>query len=232
MRAEEELKKTPAYSTLQENITTLQKAVNAMKQGSAEREKEQKRLNELGSQRYQMILGRQWEYPGAMKLQKEQFGRRGEVEQLRRTIQETSEWKAVDRKYKELEKQIRYQPDPKFAREQKQLAGQIQKMEQQLKLLTESSAADANPLEAQLLQSSSFAGQAYHHAIAHKVLLGMLPTTPDDVGQLNKAKALQSRPWPSTVDWDGRAPYEKDKEVIAQPIMQHYLKRMKPWMYK
>lgn len=231
-KAEEELKKNPTYSKLQEDIQTLQKAVNAMKQGSAERARKQTQLNELGSQRYQMILGRQWEYPGAMKLQKEQFGRRGEVEQLRRTIQETSEWKEVDRKYKELEKQIRYQPDPKFAREQKQLAGQIQKMEQQLKLLTESSAAEGNPLEAQLLQSSSRAGQAYHGTIAHKVLWGMLPTAPDDVAQLNKAKMLQSRPWPSTVDWDGRAPYEYDKDVIAQPIMQHYLKRMKPWMYK
>ena len=179
-----------------------------------------------------MVEDRQRQYPGAEKLQREKFGNRGEEEQLRRSVQETSEWKEADRKYKELEKQIRHQPDPKFAREQKQIAGQIQKMEQQLKLLTESSAAEGNPLEAQLLQSSSRSGQAYHGTIAHKVLLGMLPTTPDDVGQLNKAKALQSRPWPSTVDWDGRAPYEKDKDVIAQPIMQHYLKRMKPWMYK
>ena len=105
-------------------------------------------------------------------------------------------------------------------------------MEQQLKLLTESAAAEANPLEAQLMQSLGFEDWAYHAALASKVLPGMLPTTPDDVGQLNNAKALQSRPWPSTVDWDGRAPYEKDKEVSAQPIMQHYLKRMKPWMYK
>jgi hypothetical protein len=151
---------------------------------------------------------------------------------LWRSIQGTSEWKQVDRKYKELEKQIRYQPDPKFAREQKQIAGQIQKMEKELKLLHESAAAEANPLEAQLLQSSSYWGRSYHHTIAHKVLMGMLPEAPDDVAQLNKAKMLQNRPWPSTVDWDGRAPYEHDKEVIAQPVMQHYLKRMKPWMYK
>jgi hypothetical protein len=231
-KAEEELKKDPAYSKLQEDIKTLQKAAGAMKQGSAEREKEQKRLQELHHQRNRMVEDRQRQYPGAEKLQREKFGNRGEEEQLRRSVQETSEWKEADRKYKELEKQIRHQPDPKFAREQKQIAGQIQKMEQQLKLLTESSAAEGNPLEAQLLQSSSRSGQAYHGTIAHKVLLGMLPTTPDDVGQLNKAKALQSRPWPSTVDWDGRAPYEKGKDVIAQPIMQHYLKRMKPWMYK
>ena len=113
-----------------------------------------------------------------------------------------------------------------------QLDGQIQKMEQELNLLNESAAAEANPLESQLLQSSSFAGQAYHHAIAHTVLLGMLPEAPDDVAQLNKARALQSRPWPTTVDWDGRADYEKNKDVVAQPVMQHYLKRMKPWMYK
>ena len=179
-----------------------------------------------------MVQDRQWQYPGATKLQKEQFGRREENEQLRRTIQETGEWKKADREYRELEKQIRSQPDPKFAREQKQLAGQIQKMEEQLKLLHVSAAAEGNPLEAQLIQSSLRPASAYHHTIAHTVLLGMLPEAPDDVAQLNKAKALQSRPWPTTVDWDGRAEYEKDKKVIDQPIMKHYLKRMKPWMYK
>jgi len=179
-----------------------------------------------------MVEDRQRQYPEAEKLQKEQFGRRGEVEQLGRTIQETSEWKAVDREYKQLEKQVRYKPDPRFVREQKQIDGQVQKMEQQLKLLHVSAAAEGNPLEAQLLQSLGFADWAYHAAIASKVLLGMLPTTPDDVGQLNKAKMLQSRPWPTTVDWDGRANYEKDKDVIAQPVMQHYLNRMKPWMYE
>ena len=125
---------------------------------------------------------------------------------MRRSIQETSEWKEGDREYK--------------------------KLEEQLKLLHVSAAAEGNPLEAQLMQSLGFADWAYHAAIASKVLLGMLPTAPDDVGQLNKAKMLQSRPWPTTVDWDGRAEYEKDKPAVAQPVMQHYLKRMKPWMYK
>jgi hypothetical protein len=230
--AEEELKKTPAYSTLLENITTLQKAVNAMKQGSAEREREQKRLQELHGQRNRMVEDRQWASPEAAKLRREQHGRRGEVDNLRRSIHETREWKEVDRKYKELEKQIRYQPDPKFAREQKQIDQQVRKMEEQLKLLHVSAAAEGNPLEAQLIQIAAPTAFAYHHTIAHTVLLGMLPEAPDDVGQLNKAKALQSRPWPSTVDWDRLAPYEKDKEVVAQPVMQHYLRRMKPWMYK
>ncbi len=231
-KAEEELKKTPAYSKLLENITTLQKAVNAMKPGSAERETEQKRLNELHGQRNRMVEDLQWASPEAAKLRREQHGRRGEVDNLRRSIHETREWKEVDKKYRELEKRIRYQPDPKFAREQKQIDQQVQKMEEQLKLLHVSAAAEGNPLEAQLIQIAAPTAFAYHHTIAHTVLLGMLPEAPDDVGQLNQATALQSRPWPSTVDWDGLAPYEKDKEVIAQPVMQHYLRRMKPWMYK
>jgi hypothetical protein len=231
-KAEEELKTTPAYSTLQENIETLQKAVNAMKQGSAEREKKQKQLQELQGQRNRMVQDRQWEYPGATKLGKDLYGNGQDLNQLRNSIVESSEWQKVDRKYKELEKQCRYKPDPRFAREQEQIAGQTRKLEEQLKLLHVSAAAEGNPLEAQLMQSLGFADWAYHAAIASKVLLGMLPTAPDDVGQLNKAKMLQSRPWPTTVDWDGRANYEKDKEVIAQPIMKHYLKRMKPWMYE
>ena len=54
----------------------------------------------------------------------------------------------------------------------------------------------------------------------------------NSAAQLERQKALQSEPWPTTVDWDGRANYEKDKEAMTQPVMQHYLKRMKPWMYK
>ena len=103
-KAEEELKKTPAYSTLQENITTLQKAVNAMKQGSAEREKKQKQLQELQGQRNRMVRDRQWEYPGATKLGKDLYGSGQDLNQLRNSILETSEWKEADRKYKELEK--------------------------------------------------------------------------------------------------------------------------------
>ncbi len=59
-----------------------------------------------------------------------------------------------------------------------------------------------------------------------------LPHAPDDIWQIEYAKALQSEPWPTRVDWDGLAEYEKDKEAMTQPVMQHYLKRMKPWMYK
>jgi lipopolysaccharide biosynthesis glycosyltransferase len=64
------------------------------------------------------------------------------------------------------------------------------------------------------------------------MLNGHTPHVPEDVRQLNYAKKLQAMPWPTTVDWDGRAKYESDKEAMAQPVMQHYLKRMKPWMYK
>ncbi len=65
-----------------------------------------------------------------------------------------------------------------------------------------------------------------------RLLVGMLPKPFDHAPQLEAARTLQNRPWPTTVDWDGRADYEKDKPAVAQPIMQHYLKRMKPWMYK
>ena len=231
-KAEVELKKTPTYSKLLENITTLQKVVNAMKPGSAEREREQKRLQELHGQRNRLVEDRQWASPEAEKLRRERHAVRSAVVEARSAVEATGPWQKAITEYNQLEKQIRYQPDPKFAREQKQIDQQVREMEEQLKLLHVSAAAEGNPLEAQLIQIAAPTAFAYHHTIAHTVLLGMLPEAPDDVGQLNKAKALQSRPWPSTVDWDRLAPYEKDKEVIAQPVMQHYLRRMKPWMYK
>ncbi len=91
--------------------------------------------------------------------------------------------------------------------------------------------AGSNALEAQLLRKSGWFSRQLTKA-SKKALNAHTPHASDDIGQIKSAKALQSLPWPTTVDWDGRAPYEKDKDVIAQPVMQHYLKRMKPWMYE
>ena len=104
-------------------------------------------------------------------------------------------------------------------------AGQLVSMQAK-----EAAAAETNSLEAQLLRKSGWSGQLV--TVSKKILDGNIPHIPDDVAQLEVAKELQSLPWPTTVDWDGRARYESDEEAVAQPVMQHYLKRMKPWMYK
>jgi hypothetical protein len=130
-----------------------------------------------------------------------------------------------------LGRQMRYQPDPKLVAEQKKIDRDINEIpRQEIGKAKEAAAAETNALEAQLLRKSHPSGQLA--SVSKKILGGNIPHASDDIEQIKSAKALQSLPWPTTVDWDGRAKYESDKEAMAQPIMQHYLKRMKPWMYK
>jgi hypothetical protein len=125
---------------------------------------------------------------------------------------------------------MRYKPNPKFMAERRQLDKMSSERSRRTTLAKETAAADTNALEAYLLRKSGWGrGLA---KVTKKLLNAHTPHATDDIGQLKSAKKLQGMPWPTTVDWDGRATYEKDKKVIAQPVMQHYLKRMKPWMYK
>jgi hypothetical protein len=125
---------------------------------------------------------------------------------------------------------MRYKADPKLISERSKLDKMIGKTSGGIRNVKEAAAAETNPLEAYLLRKSGWARDLTY--LTKKMLSGHTPHVPEDVRQLNYAKALQAMPWPTTVDWDGRLPYEDDKEVMAQPVMQHYLKRMKPWMYK
>ncbi len=126
---------------------------------------------------------------------------------------------------------MRYKPDPKLVAERKKNDRDIHDIpRREIAKAKEAAAAETNALEAQLLRKSGWSGQLAK--VSKKILDGNIPHIPDDVAQLEKARALQALPWPTTVDWDGHARYESNQEVVAQPVMQHYLKRMKPWMYK
>ena len=126
---------------------------------------------------------------------------------------------------------MRYKPDPKLVAERKKIDRDIRNIpRREIGKAKDVAAAETNALEAQLLLKSHWLGQLAK--LSRKMLNGHVPHIPDDVAQLEKARALQALPWPTTVDWDGRARYESDKEAMAQPVMQHYLKRMKPWMYE
>ena len=127
---------------------------------------------------------------------------------------------------------IRYVPDPKFEQERKQIDETLKVTRDELEILKKAAAAEINPHEAFIVSNSRFWANKTVGMIPRVVLMGLLPKPYDHVPHLEAARDLQSRPWPTTVDWDGRAEYENNKAVIAQPIMQHYLKRMKPWMYK
>ena len=230
--AEAECKKDPEYIALEERIKEQQKKVNAAEQGSSE----QRKLNdEMHQKMYrpkdEMLRQRTAGLPGSRELERERQKARERSEQLRRATRETEEYRKLNQENQSLQRKMRYQPDPKLVAEQRKMERDIGEIpRREIEKAKEAAAAETNPLEAQLLRKSGSSGQLA--SISKKILGGNVPHVPDDIKQIKSAKELQSLPWPTTVDWDGQARYEKDKEAMTQPIMQHYLKRMKPWMYK
>jgi hypothetical protein len=169
--------------------------------------------------------------PGVRAIRREQQEARERSEQLRRDTRGTEEYRKLNQENQSLHVQMRYEPDPKLVAQQRKIDRDISEIpRQEIETAKEAAAAETNALEAQLLRKTGPSGQLA--SISRKILGGNVPHVPDDIEQIKSAKELQSLPWPTTVDWDGRARYESDKEAMAQPVMQHYLKRMKPWMYK
>ena len=226
-----ELKTTPAYVALSEKIEQMRKKVDLMRQqNDKDYLKKNQQLRELERQRGIMAATKMG--PKADELSRE-INRYGHtVEAQRALAKETPEYVEIDKQVKELEEKLRYVPDPKFAQERKQIDETLKETRDELEILKKGAAAEINPYEASIVNNSRFWANKTNGMIPRVVLMGLLPKPFDHEPHLEAARDLQSRPWPTTVDWDGRAEYEKNEEVIAQPIMQHYLKRMKPWMYK
>ena len=209
----------------------MQKKVELMRrQKDKGWQKENKKLHELHGQRAKMVAAKMGPEADELLREVQRYGHT--VEAQKALAKETPEYIEVERQYQELEKTVRYIPDPKFEQERKQIDETIRKTKEDLEVLLKGSASEINPQEAYILSHSRLWGQKTSGMIAPVVLVGMLPKPFDHAPQLEAARKLQNRPWPTTVDWDGRADYEKNKDVVAQPIMQHYLKRMKPWMYE
>ena len=92
-------------------------------------------------------------------------------------------------------------------------------------------AYEENPAEFRALNQTRYFGNFYAHTLK-KALKAQIPIPTDDIEQVRKAMAYQSQPWYTTVSWDGRTAYEINSESVKQPVMQMFLKKMKPWMYK
>jgi chromosome segregation ATPase len=231
-KAEAELKKEPDYIALEERIKEQREKIHTAPQGSSERRKLEEDLNHnMQRERNEMVNRRHAKLPGVRELELERLKVQGHREQLDRAIRVTAEYRKLNQENQSLGVQMRYKPDPKLVAERKRLDQDISEIpRREIGYAKAAAAAESNPLEAQLLRQSY--SPVKLASTARKVLSENLPHAPDDIWQIKRAKALQSLPWPTSVDWDGMAKYEKDKEAMTQPVMQHYLKRMKPWMYE
>ena len=177
-----------------------------------------------------MVSKRQAGLPGAPEIERQRKKAQKLSQQLRQSAQNTDAYQKLEKERRELEVQMRYKQDPKLIAARNKADKMVGKSSGRIRNVKEAAAAETNPLEAYLLRKSGWSRDLTY--LTKKMLNGHTPHVPDDVRQLNYAKVLQAMPWPTTVEWDGRAKYESDKKAMAQPVMQHYLKRMKPWMYK
>ena len=230
--AEAELKKDPKYIALEERIEEQRKKVDAAPHHSSERRKLNDELHhKMYRARNEMINRRHSRLAGARELERQRQKARERSEQLRRATRETAEHRKLNEENHRLGRQMHYKPDPELDAERKRIDRDIHDIpRREIGKAKGAAMAETNALEAQLLRKSGWSGQLA--TVSKRILDGHTPHVPDDIAQLETAKKLQSLPWPTTVDWDGRARYESNKKAMAQPVMQHYLKRMKPWMYK
>ncbi|MBW8016199.1 MAG: hypothetical protein FVQ82_08435 [Planctomycetes bacterium] len=229
--AQKELNKDPEYIALQARIKDQQKKIHAAAKGSSERRKLESDLtHKIRRAANEMLNQRHNQLPGARELGRQRKKAQKLSQRLRQASRQTAAYQKLEKERRQLEVQMRYKPDPKLIAERNKVDKMIGKTSGGIRKVKEIAAAETNPLEAYLLRKSGWSRDLTY--LTKKMLSGHTPHVPDDVKQLNYAKKLQSLPWPTTVDWDGRATYESDKKAMAQPVMQHYLKRMKPWMYK
>jgi len=229
--AQKELNTDPKYIALQAKIKEQYKKIQATPQGSSERRKlEHELTHELRKGANDMLNKRQAGLPGARELARQLKEAQKHYHQVRQAAQNTAAYQKLESERRDLDVQMRYKADPKLVAARNKGDKMVGKSSGRIRGVKEAAAAETNPLEAYLLRKSCWSRDLAN--LAKTTLSGHTPHVPEDVKQLNYAKALQAMPWPTTVDWDGRAKYESNKKAMAQPVMQHYLKRMKPWMYE
>jgi hypothetical protein len=229
--AQTEMNKDPKYIALQAQIKEQGEKIQALPQGSSERrELERELTHELRHGANTMVSKRHNQLPGAPELGRQRKKAQKLSQRLREASRQTAAYQKLEKQRRELDVQMRYKADPKLVAARNKGDQMVGKSSGRIRNVKEAATAETNPLEAYLLRKSGWSRDLAY--LTKKMLSGHTPHVPDDVKQLNYAKKLQDMTWPTTVDWDGRATYESDTEAMAQPVMQHYLKRMKPWMYE
>ena len=126
---------------------------------------------------------------------------------------------------------VEFKPDAALMKKLSTLQQEVQKQEAAIEKAKVDVAVAANPAEYRALQRTLYFGKAYERTVK-KALLAAVPKPTDDIAQVRMAQRYQSQEWHTAVDWDGRAAYEKNPDSVRQPVMQMWLKKMKPWMYK
>ncbi|MCP4212846.1 MAG: hypothetical protein GY764_15415 [Halieaceae bacterium] len=126
---------------------------------------------------------------------------------------------------------VRFVPSQALASKKQAAGTALKKLEGQREVLKKETAYEENPAEFRALIRTRYLGHYYDQTLK-KAIRAQIPIPTDDIEQVRKAMAYQKQPWYTTVSWDGRTAYEMDSESVKQPVMQMFLKKMKPWIYK
>ncbi|MCX6346203.1 MAG: DUF6055 domain-containing protein [Armatimonadetes bacterium] len=110
------------------------------------------------------------------------------------------------------------------------MPAQIGQMQGKIKSLRVDTALANNPDEYQALVSLGWGKDQYKQIIVERLKGEILPLMPEDKNQMRQAAPFQIGKWSTKVDWDGRTSWEKSYAQLS-PLMQRWLKRMKPYMY-
>ena len=110
------------------------------------------------------------------------------------------------------------------------MPAQIGQLQGKIKNLRVETALANNPDEYQALVSLNWGKDQYRNAIVERLKGRVLPMMPEDKTQMRQAAPFQLGKWSTTIDWDGRTTWEKSYARLS-PLMQRWLKRMKPYMY-
>lgn len=117
-------------------------------------------------------------------------------------------------------------------KQESDISREIVKLEGQVEKVRIEKALQTHPELYKALDGLAFGRRQYEREVLEGLKKNKLPAVSEDIEQAIIARRHQQGQWHTKVEWEGRAPFELDKKSMAQPVMQAWTKRMKPWRYQ
>ncbi len=110
------------------------------------------------------------------------------------------------------------------------ISKRITKLESAIETKRMETAMERNADEYIALKELQWGKRGYAKITPQQLKKRLLEPFPEDKEQLSQALPFQQQKWHTVVDWNGKAFYELT-DAKDKPIMQRWLKRVKPYMY-
>lgn len=229
-RAKEELSRNPEYTRLSGKITSLQEKIKTASKDKNNMQRLTTLLNAMRKSQQGMAKQLLMNDPETKAAVLEVDKVRDKMRDLNNTFNRKPDVKTIMAKMRDAG-QVRFKADKSLTAEISKLQVAYDGKMAEFNLAKDMAAIKANPAECRALRLTFYHCRRYHKFIPQALIKTLLIIS-DDIDQVKKAWNFQKQKWHVKVDWDGRAPYELEPESVEQPVMQHYLKKMKPWMYE